>query len=159
MASNYPASSYNYRVSIFDGSNSPTISFSEVTGLSREYNTVTYRHGLSFALGYMMIPMEIKPIKISLKRGIIVNHENTQYLVEWFNSMESWQRLGFVQTRDITISLCDGLGNSIVSWKAIGAIPSKLIGPDFVASSQNVAIESLDIIAKDLEIEFQSPSN
>ena len=130
-----------------------------MTGLSREYNTATYRHGLSFALGYMMIPMEIKPIKISLKRGIITSQENTKYLVEWFDSMESWQRLGFVQTRDITISLCDASGGPIISWKVIGAIPSKLVGPDFIASSQNVAIECMEIIAKNLEIEFESSSN
>ncbi|MEI7869475.1 MAG: phage tail protein [Candidatus Methylumidiphilus sp.] len=152
--SDYPIPSYNYRVSIFDGSDSPTISFSEVTGLSREYNTATYRHGLSFAVGYMIIPLEIKPIQISLKRGLISSTEHIKYLAEWFESMEGWKRLSIIQTRDINIALCDANGDTVITWKVIGAIPVKLVGPDFVASSQDVAIERMDIIAKDLKVDF-----
>ena len=151
---NYPLPSYNYRVTIIDGNSSPTINFSEVTGLSREYNTVTYKHGMSFAFGYMIIPARIKPLQLTLKRGVIKNSSNASYLDDWFDSVKGWRSLVTVPTRDIRIDLCDTLGIKLMSWKVIGAIPVKLAGPDFVASGQDVAIERLDIIAKDLEVDF-----
>ena len=40
----YPLPVYNFRVTI-DGT---SMSFSEVSGINLEYDTVTYRHGLSF---------------------------------------------------------------------------------------------------------------
>ena len=154
LQNTYPLPAYNYRVTIIDENSSSTINFSEVTGLSREYNTVTYKHGMSFAFGYMIIPARIKPLQLTLKRGVIKNSSNASYLNDWFDSVKGWRSLVTVPTRDIRIDLCDPLGLKLMSWKVIGAIPVKLAGPDFVASGQDVAIERLDIIAKDLEVDF-----
>ena len=152
----YPLPSYNYKVKIIYGLDSPTINFSEVTGLSREYRTITYKHGMSFAFGYVIIPGELKPLQLTLKRGVIKNGSNASYLDEWFDSVKGWWSFLTVPTRDIQIELCDTKGNKVMSWKVIGAIPVKLSGPDFVASGQDVAIERLDIIAKNLEVDFNS---
>ena len=154
LQNTYPLPAYNYRVTIIDGNSSSTINFSEVTGLSREYKTIIYKHGLSYALGYVIIPGEIKPIQLTLKRGVIKNSSNASYLDDWFDSVKGWWSLLTVPTRDIRIDLCNTEGKMLISWKVIGAIPVKLAGPDFVASGQDVAIERLDIIAKDLEVDF-----
>ena len=156
LQNTYPLPAYNYRVTIIDGNSSPTINFSEVTGLSREYKTVIYKHGMSFAFGYVIIPAEMKPLQLTLKRGVIKNSSYASYLDDWFDSVKGWWSLLTVPTRDIQIDLCDTQGKKLISWKVIGAIPLKLAGPDFVASGQDVAIERLDIIAKNLEVDFNS---
>ena len=149
-AGNYPLQAYRYRVTIDDGDKCPTLSFSEVTGLSREYETVIYKDGLSFMLGYTIIPGELKPIRLTLKRGVFADDE---YLDEWFDSMEQW--LVYRQkTRDVTIALCDGSGKALVSWKVKEAIPIRLAAPELVASSNAVAIASLDLLAKAVEVKF-----
>ena len=106
LQNTYPLPAYNYRVTIIDGNSSSTINFSEVTGLSREYKTIIYKHGLSYALGYVIIPGEIKPIQLTLKRGVIKNSSNASYLDDWFDSVKGWWSLLTVPPRDIRIDLC-----------------------------------------------------
>ena len=47
LKANYPLPAYNFRVTV-DGR---SMSFSEVSGINIEYETLTYRHGLSFLEG------------------------------------------------------------------------------------------------------------
>jgi len=163
----YPVMSYNYLVTIYDRNyiiqnrsadgkkNAKTLSFSEVTGLTREYETVIYKHGFSFLMGYFIIPSELKPIQLTLKRGVCDINNDAKYLSDWFESMDKFPAGIRIPTRNVDISLMKN-GEPLVTWKLIGAVPVKLSAPDFVAGSGQAAIESLELIAKDLEIDYGS---
>lgn len=137
ISNDYPVPVYNYRVTI-DGSN--TMSFSEVSGLEIDYEHVLYRHGFSWVMGDNLIRGQRKPINVTLKRGI------TKYRKELYDWLKSAEK------KDVRIELCDELGNAIVSWHVTRALPLKLDAPSFSASSNEVAIESMSLIAHDLII-------
>ena len=44
-------------------------------------------------------------------------------------------------------------GAAVVSWKVINAFPTKLDAPSFVASSNDVAIESMELMADSIVVE------
>ena len=66
----YPLPAYNYRVTILQDGASLVLSFAEVSGLSMEYEPVTYKHGLSFVMGVKIIPGMRQQTKLTLKRGV-----------------------------------------------------------------------------------------
>ena len=66
--SSYPLPAYNFRVTV-DGT---PMSFAEVSGISLEYETVTYRHGLSFWEGEGIKKYHYdKYVNFTLKKGTI----------------------------------------------------------------------------------------
>jgi hypothetical protein len=69
IKSTFPLPAYNYKVTIYRGDNPLVIGFVEVSGLSVEYEPVTYKHGLSFLMGNKIIPGMRQPIKLSMKKG------------------------------------------------------------------------------------------
>ena len=163
----YTLSSCNYLVSIYDQNNTPTqISCCEVTGLNREYETVIYKHGFSFVMGYFIIQGEIKPINIILKRIMIKDGTckgNMEYFNSWFegkneNESKSVSNLK-VDARNIDIVLQYPTTTSttttqkpIVTWSVLGAVPVKMTPPQFSSSSTDACIETLELIGKDMTV-------
>lgn len=86
-------------------------------------------------------------ITLTLKKGIV---KSDSYLLEWMTSTN----LNTVQKRDITISLLNESEEPTVSWIVEDAFPKKLEAPALNASSNEVAIESLELIARNLRIEY-----
>ena len=76
IKSTYPLPSYNYRVTLLDGGEVTGLSFAEVSGLSLEYEAVTYKHGLSFAIGNHVIPGMRQPLRLSMQRGVAQNRDD-----------------------------------------------------------------------------------
>ncbi|MDZ8104381.1 MAG: phage tail protein [Nostoc sp. DedQUE12a] len=144
IKNNYPIPVFYYRVTI-DGDDSHA--FSEVSGLSIEYETITYRDGMSYKDGAKHMPGLSTPINLSLKKGIV---RKDSYLFSWISSV----KLNTVAKRDIRIDLLDETGAAVVSWIAINAFPKKLDAPSFNATSNEVAIESLELMANDLKIDY-----
>ncbi len=140
----YPIPVYYYEVKI-DGLD--PIAFSEVSGLSIEYETITYKDGLSFKEGAKHMPGQVKPANITMKKGIV---RGGNKLFNWMSSV----KLNTVEKKDITISLKDESDAPVVTWKAIDAFPKKLDAPAFNATSNEIAIESLELMASDLKIEY-----
>ena len=93
----------------------------------------------------MYMPGQLQPINISLKKGLVVK-KSVPVLWDWFNSI----RLNRVQKKDITISLCDEEGTPLVQWTVIDCFPTKITAPTFDANSNDVAIESIDLMATNL---------
>jgi phage tail-like protein len=145
IRSSYPLPVYNYRVTI----NGDTLGFSEVSGLSVEYEPVYYHHGLSFALGAKIIPGQHKPIRLTLKKGII---KGKDFLSKWLQ--EAYANPFKDAKQNILIDLCDQAGLPIVRWKVRGALPVKLDAPIFNASSNEVAVETLELVAHDIEVDY-----
>ncbi|MFN6565518.1 MAG: phage tail protein [Nostoc sp. ChiSLP01] len=144
IKNNYPIPVFYYRVTI-DGDDSHA--FSEVSGLSIEYETITYRDGMSYKDGAKHMPGLSTPVSLSLKKGIV---RKDSYLFNWISTV----KLNTVTKRDIRIDLLDETGTAVVCWTAINAFPKKLDAPSFNATSNEVAIESLDLMANDLKIDY-----
>ena len=145
IKSAYPLPVYNYRVTI----EQLTLGFSEVSGLSVEYEPVTYKHGFSFAMGAKIIPGMRQPIKLTMKRGIV---KGGDVLYGWLHG--AYTDPFKSAKRDILVDLCDETGTAIVRWKIQGALPTKIDAPTFDANSNEIAIETLEVIAQDLQVEY-----
>jgi phage tail-like protein len=150
----YPLPVYNYRVDIQGSGKSIAAGFSEVTGLSLSYDPVTYKHGLSFLFGTATIPGMQQPVKVTLKRGVV---KDGDLLQTWF---ENTYRNPFYMERyrDIRISLCDEYQNAVIQWIVYQAMPIRLDAPNFNASANDVAVEALELTAKDLKVDFHPRS-
>jgi len=150
IKSQYPLPVYNYRVTILDGKDAQTIGFSEVTGLGMGYEPVTYKDGFSFVMGVDIIPGMPKPINLTLKKGLTANGD---YLQKWIE--KSYQdHFSNGAKRDISIDLCDEAGKPLIRWYVTAAMPVKLDAPSFVASNNEVAIASMELVAAKLRVEF-----
>ena len=138
--SSYPLPAYNFRVTV-DGT---SMSFSEVSGINLEYETVTYRHGLSFWEGEAIKRYRFdKYFPVTLKRGT----------VKGITFLHDWLKEGDMGTRALEVSLCDEGGQPVVSWRIAKAVPVKLEAPNFDASTNEVSIESLEIMAAGISME------
>ncbi len=151
IKSSYPLPSYNYRVTILKDGESHVAGFSEVSGLHYEYEPVTYVHGLSFKLGARIIPGKPQGIRITLKRGVT---QGNDYLQSWFKKTYSDPFFSGAK-RDILIDLCDESGNPVVRWTVTGALPVKLEASNFAADSNDVAIETMELVAHRLQVNYK----
>jgi conserved hypothetical phage tail region protein len=142
----YPLPVYNYKVEI-DGQ---TVGFSEVSGLSISYDTTTYVESPTNGVGprRMHMPGQSKPATVTMKKGVVTS-VSVPALFGWLNSIQ----LNRVDKKDIYVRLCDETGAVVVSWKVINAFPTKLDAPTFTASSNDVAVESLELMADGIVVE------
>jgi phage tail-like protein len=147
----YPLPAYNYRVTIMDEDIPQVIGFSEVTGLNVEYQPVTYKHGLSFAAGLNIVPGMVQPIRLTMKKGLT---KNGDFLQKWLDKSYS-SPYSSSGKRDIVIDLCDETGLPIIRWKLKQALPVKLEAPSFAANGNEAAIASMELIAADLQTDYQ----
>jgi phage tail-like protein len=146
----YPLPVYNYKVNI----GQDTIAFSEVSGLSITYETTTYKEsstepGQVSPRRYYM-PAQITGPTITLKKGL-VPAKSQPALYDWINSV----KINQIEKKDIVVSLCDETGKAVVSWTVINAFPTKLDAPSFDANSNDVAIESMELMADNITINYQ----
>jgi len=147
IATTYPLPVYNYKVEI-DGQ---TVGFSEVSGLSVGYETTTYTESPVSGTGgprWMYMPGQGKSATVTLKKGVVTG-VSVPTLFGWINSIQ----LNRVDKKDIYIRLCDENGAAVVSWKVSNAFPTKLDAPSFTANSNDVAIESMELMADRVEVE------
>jgi len=144
----YPLPVYNYRVEI----GSDSIAFSEVSGLAISYETFTHKESPveSGAPGprSMTMPAQAQSPTLTLKKGV-VHGVSVKSLYEWIGS----KQLHLIDKKDVFIRLCDETGSPLVSWKVINAFPTKLEAPGFDATSNDVAVESMELTADSVVIE------
>lgn len=145
IRASYPIPVFYYRVTIGDDDSH---AFSEVSGLCIEYETITYRDGLSYKDGAKYMPGMDTPVELTLEKGLM---RQDSYLYQWITNIS----LNTVEKRDIRVDLLDEKGEAVVSWTVINAFPVKLNAPTFSASTNEVAIESLELMASDLKLEYQ----
>lgn len=137
----YPLVAFRYAVSI-DGAD---VGFSEVTGLTLEYEIIKYRDGLSKQLGEMKLPGRPKVTEVTLKRGLFASNNK---FYEWV--MTNHNKL---KRQDVTISLLDEESKPKMVWTLLSAWPSKVEGPSFKADANDVAIESITLAYEEMKIE------
>ncbi len=140
---NYPLPAYNYRVNI----GGEPLAFSEVSGLAVQYEPITYKHGLSWQLGEEIRQGMKQSLRITLKKGLV---RNGRFLLDWIGT----EPTSISDKRDVVIDLCDESGVPVITWLVMSAVPLKLSAPTFGASLEDVAIESLEVIAHNMTVTF-----
>jgi phage tail-like protein len=135
--SSYPLAAYNFRVNV-DG---VTMRFAKVSGLHREYKTVTYRHGLSFIEGEQIAKYFIDTyVPVTLEQGTVIGSKS---LHEWLERKTPVS---------LEVDLCDATGTPVLAWRIAKALPVKLSAPTFDAKSNEVAIDTLELRAAGISI-------
>ena len=144
----YPLPAYNYRVEIGDTS----VACSEVSGLSIAYETQTYKESPveSGAPGprVMIMPAQSTPPTVTLKKGV-VKGVSVPVLYDWIRTT----RINQTEKKDLFVRLLDENGAPVISWKVTNAFPTKLDAPSFTADSNDVAIESMELMADAVTLE------
>jgi phage tail-like protein len=144
----YPLPVYNYKVEI----GSDTVAFSEVSGLNIGYETTTYKESPieSGAPGprVMNMPAQATATNVTLKKGV-VRGASVANLYNWISGIQINQ----VEKKDIFVRLCDESGDAVISWKVTNAFPTKLDAPTFDANSNDVAVESMELMADGITVE------
>lgn len=135
----YPLALYNFRVKVAETS----LSFTEVSGIAVAYDHVTYRHGLSFAEGPDIQTFYYDDfVTVTCKRGTILGSDPL-FLHDWLASRD---------LRSVEVSLCDEKGAPVLSWKIAAAVPVRLSAPSFSASTNEVAIDTLELRARGVSV-------
>lgn len=139
----YPLPAYNFQV-VLEGSAAP-IRFARVGGLAREASTLTYRDGLSFLEGERIVKYFIdKYTSLTLDQGTV---SGDTLLLEWLETKAP---------RAMEVSLCDEQGTPLVSWRFAKALPTKLTGATLDASTNDVAVDQLEVKVAGLTIVHNS---
>jgi phage tail-like protein len=142
-----PYSAQNFRVTvdgILDDGQAIRGSFAEVSGLDIEITPIEYRNG-SEDITVRKIPGLKKFSNIVLKRGIT----GDTILWNWVKTVLE----GRVQRADGTITLLDESRQAVLVWRFRRGWPCKLSGPALNATSNEIAIEILEIAHEGLEID------
>lgn len=143
----YPLASYAYSVTV----GSEPMSFSEVSGLVREHEVLTYRHGLSFWEGEQITKFRYdKYVPLTLKKGLIAG-AGCKAVYAWLDAVDK---------RPMRISLCDVHASNpsqslvaVVTWRIQHALIVKLEAPSLQAQSNDAVIETLTLMASGISIE------
>jgi phage tail-like protein len=146
----YPLPVYNYRVEI----GTTTIAFAEVSGLSIVVDTTTYKESptATNAPGPRVfhMPAQGTPVNITLRKGVVREAAgDMNNLYNWINSIAINQ----VDKRDVKIHLCDETGEAVITWTVSNAFPVRLEAPTFDANSNEVAIETVELMGDGVKIE------
>jgi len=135
----YPLPAYNYRVQV----GNTVMSFSEVSGISDNFDRVTYRTGLSAWEGEAILTFNFGSFSsVTLKRGVILGKDPLA-LYDWLQKGE---------VRSLQVSLCDEKGDPIISWKFEKAVPVKLTAPAFDAKTNEPGIESVELAVSEMSM-------
>lgn len=136
-----PYSGYNFWVE-WDGI--VHAGFQECSGLTATRNVGTYREGTDKTLTQRQVPGLNTYGNISLKRGITDNQE----LWKWHKTLQD----GTANRRNVSIILADDKGEEKMRWNLENCWPTTWSAPDFNATSDDVAIEALELVHEGITV-------
>lgn len=128
-----PYRGYNFTLSI-DGIE--RAGFQECSGLDTNQDVIEYREG-NDSLTVRKLPGLAKYSNIVLRGGITGDPQ----LLAWRRSAQE----GKFERKNMSIVLNDDTGEEKLRWNITDAWPARWMGPSFNASSNEVAIETLEI--------------
>jgi phage tail-like protein len=137
-----PFRTFNFQV---EAGGSPLGSFSEISGLTAEGDSVDYREGNDPQPNVRKLVGMRKYTNITLKRGYTTNHD----LWNWYKNILN----GVADRRHVTIILLNEARQPVLSWTVENAWVNKIEGPAFKASGNEVAMESVELVHEGLMIE------
>ena len=136
-----PFRGYNFRVEITGVTKA---AFRECSGLTFETDPVEYREGDERRLHVRKLFGLRKFTNIQLKRGITTDRQ----LWDWYNEILN----GGARLRDGAVVLTDELQTDKVRWAFKNGFICKWEGPSFTATSNDVAIEMIEICVDRVEM-------
>jgi phage tail-like protein len=137
-----PYQAFNFSVEI-DGIN--RAGFKGATGLDSSTAPTKYREGTDATLASRQLPGLLTMSNVTLTRGIT----DDRSLWDWRDSVAK----GRVQRKNVSIVLRDDVGVEKVRWNLRDAWPTKWGGPSFEASTDSVAIETLEFAHEGVEVQ------
>jgi len=140
-----PFRSFNFEVII---DNVASGAFSEVSGLTADGDAVDYREGTAMTLNVRKLVGLRKFTTVVLKRG----YTTDLALWTWHVNIAN----GTPDRRNVTITLRNEARTPVMRWHLENAWPNKIQAPDFKASGNEVAIESLELWHEGLTVELAS---
>jgi phage tail-like protein len=140
---NDPFRAYNFSVEI-DGI--PNGGFAEVSGLTAEAKAVDYREGTDRQSNVRKLPGPASFGPVTLKRGY--TKDNT--LWQWYGNILNGQP----DRRNVTIILMNEAREPQMRWHAADVLITKIEGPSFKASGNEVAMESVELVHEGLTLEI-----
>jgi len=135
-----PYRGFNFKVELGGGI---AAGFREASGLDSSQDPVEYREGSEGVLTARKLPGLNKYSNISLKRGVTDDAK----LWEWRKKAMD----GKVERMNGAIVLMDDAGEEKARWNFVSGWPTKWTGPSFNATSNEVAIETLEIAHEGIE--------
>jgi phage tail-like protein len=136
-----PLRGFNFRLEL---DNTSVAAFRECTGLSENTDPVDYREGTDAWLSVRKLPGLRKFSNITLKRGITENKD----LWNWYKNILN----GTDDRRNGAIVLQDEQHNDVLRWNFLNGWICKWEGPSMNATSNDVAIETVEICHERLEL-------
>ena len=133
----YPYKKYNYKVLL---DNTEEAGFNEVSAPDITSDPVEYREGNMAGRTPGKQPGLMKYSNVTLKRGTT----ESQVFVEWMKEIQD----GKHTRKTMVITLMDDEMNEVASWQLEKCWPTKYSAPDFNATSNEVAIESLELVTE-----------
>lgn len=133
----YPYKKYNYKVLI---DQKEEAGFSEVSAPDITSDPVEYREGDVSVKAPGKQPGILKYSNVTLKRGTTESHA----FVDWMKEIDP----GKATRKTVTIVLLDVEMNEVASWELQRAFPKKYVAPDFNDTSNEIAIESLELVCE-----------
>jgi phage tail-like protein len=91
---------------------------------------------------------------VTLKRGITSN----DHLYTWFDVVTRQANYGYRLTGKIDVKDRNGTGDVLLTFRLRNALPIKFKGPDLSSTSNQVAIEELQLVHEGLTLERASRS-
>jgi len=137
-----PFCGYNFAVEL-DGIT--RMGFKQCSGLDSSTTATKYREGTDPTLAPRQIPGMLSFSHITLQRGITDDHA----LWDWRQSVAA----GKIVRRTISIILRDDSGNERIRWNIKNCWPNKWTGPTFDATSDAIAIETLELTHEGVEVQ------
>lgn len=133
----YPFKKYNYKVLI---DSKEEAGFSEVSAPDITADPVEYREGNMAGKTAGKQPGILKYSNVTLKRGTT----ESQLFVTWMKEIQS----GKAPRKTIVITLMDDEMKETASWQLSKAWPTKYTAPDLNSTSNEIAIESLELVCE-----------
>jgi phage tail-like protein len=138
-----PYAAFNFLVTI-DGIAGIVAGFSEVTGLNTETDVIEYRTG-AMDITVTKLPGLKKFGNITLKRGFTASHD----LWLWRKTVLD----GKTERHTGAIVLLNEARERALAWTFKEAWPRRFEGPAFNAKTNEVAIETLELVAEGVDLE------
>lgn len=138
-----PFRGFNFRIEI-DGLT--VASFSEVSGLTADGDSVDYREGSDSLNTVRKLVGLRKYTNITLKRGDTQNDE----LWRWYGNILN----GVPDRRNGAIVLMNEAHKDVMRWNIVAAWINKIEGPALKGSGNEVAIESMDLVHEGITLEL-----
>ncbi len=136
-----PYRGFNFLVQL---DNTPVAAFRECGGLTLNTDPVDYREGTDTWLSVRKLPGLRKFTNITLKRGITDNQDLWNWYLNILNGVDD--------RRNGSIVLQDEQHNRVLSWNFQNGWICKWEGPAMNATSNDVAIESIEICHERVEL-------